>query len=157
MTHVLTILHPTNTFLDTMNKMMVKFIWQGKYWKHPYFVYGRPENGGIGVHHLPTRIKTLRFSFLQKVITRHNRQNAWYFQAYNIQKYAPALHAEAVLQLNLNPTRLTCIFCNKYHPLMTKCSCVFTNEYGGNQYASFFLFECRNSKRGRKCFKDLLL
>jgi hypothetical protein len=106
MTHLLTILHPTNTFLDTMNKMMVKFIWQGKYWKHPNFVYGRPENGGIGVHHLPTRIKTLRFSFLQKIITRHNRQNAWYFQACNIQKYAPALHAEAVLQLNLNPTKM---------------------------------------------------
>ena len=54
MTHVLTILQHTTTFLDTMHKLTVNFIWQGKHWKHPNFVYGRLEDGGIGVHHLPT-------------------------------------------------------------------------------------------------------
>jgi hypothetical protein len=76
---------------------------QGKHWKHPNFIYGRPEDGGIGVHHLPTRIKTLRFNFLQKFIAVSNRENAWYLQAHNIKMYAPGLHAEAVLKLKLNP------------------------------------------------------
>jgi exonuclease III len=105
MTHILTILQPTAQFLDLMHKMMVNFIWQGKHWKHPNFVYGRMEDGGIGVHHLPTRIQTMRFSFLQKFVTQNKKQNAWYFQAHNIRLYAQALHAEAVLKLKLNPTR----------------------------------------------------
>jgi hypothetical protein len=88
-----------------MHKLMVRFIWQGRRWKHPNFIYERPEDGGIGVRHLPTRINTLRFSFLQKFIARYDRKNAWYFQAHNIRTYAPALHAEDVLKLNLNPTR----------------------------------------------------
>jgi hypothetical protein len=63
------------------------------------------EDGGIGVHHLPTPIKTIRFNFLQTFITRSDRETAWYFQAHNIRMYAPDLHAEAVLKLNLNSTR----------------------------------------------------
>jgi hypothetical protein len=32
-------LTPTRTtFLDTMHELMVKFIWQGRRWKHPNFV-----------------------------------------------------------------------------------------------------------------------
>jgi hypothetical protein len=88
-----------------MHKLMVKFIWQGRHWKYPNFVYGRPEDGGIGVHHLPIRINTLRFIFLQKFMARNNNENAWYFQANNIRKHAPALHAEEVLKLNPNTTR----------------------------------------------------
>jgi hypothetical protein len=55
---------------------MVKFIWQGRHWKHPNFVYERLEDGGIGVHHLPTRIKTLRLFFLQNFIASSDRGNA---------------------------------------------------------------------------------
>jgi hypothetical protein len=88
-----------------MHKLMVKFIWQGRHWKYPNFVYGRPEDGGIGVHHFPTRIKTLRLTFLQMFIARNNNENAWYFQVHNIRTNALALHAEEVLKLNLNPAR----------------------------------------------------
>jgi hypothetical protein len=102
--HILTILHPTTIFLKTMHKLMVSFIWQGRHWKHHNFVYGMPEDGGIGVHHLPTRINTLRFILLHKFIARNDRENAWQFQAHNIRTYAPALHALDVLKLNLNPT-----------------------------------------------------
>jgi hypothetical protein len=43
LTHILTILPPPTAFLDTMNKLMVHFIWQGRHWKHQNFVYGRPK------------------------------------------------------------------------------------------------------------------
>jgi hypothetical protein len=61
----------------------------------------------MGVHHLPTHIKTLRFTLLQKFIrvARNNKENIWYFQAHNTRTYAPALHAEDVLKINQNPTR----------------------------------------------------
>jgi hypothetical protein len=105
MTQALTILQPTTTFLNTMHKLMVSFIWQGRHWKHPNFIYGRPDDGGIGVHHLPTRIDTLRFNFLQNFMATNEKQYAWYFQAHNIRTYAPALDGKDVLKLNLNPTR----------------------------------------------------
>jgi hypothetical protein len=105
MTHVLTILQPTATFLNTMHKLIVNFIWQGKHWKHPNFIYGRPEDGGIGVHHLPTRINTIRFNFLQNFIGTQQRENTWHLQAHNIRMYDQALDAEAVLKLNLIPAR----------------------------------------------------
>jgi hypothetical protein len=46
-----------------------------------HWKYGRLEDEGIGVHHLPTRIKTLWFSFLQDFIANSDKVNAWYFQA----------------------------------------------------------------------------
>jgi exonuclease III len=107
LTHIITILPPTTEFLDKINKMMVSFIWQGRHWKHPDFVYGRLENGGIGVHHLPTRVQTLRFKFLQKFLANTDRGNAWHLQAHNIRLYAPDLQAEDVLKLHLNPTRFS--------------------------------------------------
>jgi hypothetical protein len=94
MTHILTILQPTTQFVDIMHKMILNFTWQAKHWKHPNFVYGRMEDGGIVAHHLPTRIK---------------KQNAWYFQAHSIRLFAPALHAEAVLEMKLNPTRVSAL------------------------------------------------
>jgi hypothetical protein len=81
LTHAVTIIPPPNAFLDTMHRLMVNFIWQGRHWKHPNFVYVRLEDGGICVHHLPTRIKTLRFSFLQNFTASSDRRDAWYFQA----------------------------------------------------------------------------
>jgi hypothetical protein len=38
MTHVLTILHPPTTFLETMHRLIVNFIWQGKHWKHLNYI-----------------------------------------------------------------------------------------------------------------------
>jgi hypothetical protein len=57
---------------------MIQFIWQGHHWKHPNFVYGKLEDGGIGVHHLPSRIHTLRFNFLQKFIANNNNMPQHY-------------------------------------------------------------------------------
>jgi hypothetical protein len=88
-----------------MHKLMVRFIWHSRHWKHPDIIYGRPENGGICVHHLPTRINTLHFTFLQKFIAADDKRNSWYFQAHNIKAYAPVLDSEDMLKLNLNPTR----------------------------------------------------
>jgi exonuclease III len=105
LTHVLTILPPTIEFLNTINKLMIQFTWQGQHWKHPNFVYAKLEDGGIGVHHLPSRIQTQRFTFLQKFIANNNRGNAWHFQAYNIRTYSPALQAEDILKLRLNPAK----------------------------------------------------
>jgi hypothetical protein len=105
LTHLLTTLPPTIEFSNTMNKLMIQFTWQGQHWKHPNFIYGKLEDDRIGGHHLPIRIQTLRFTFLQKFIANNNRGNAWHFQAYNIQTYAPALQAEDILKLRLNPTK----------------------------------------------------
>jgi hypothetical protein len=55
---------------------MVKFIWQGRHWKHPNFVYARLEDVGIGMQHFPMRINTLLFSFLQNFIASSARGNA---------------------------------------------------------------------------------
>jgi hypothetical protein len=57
------------------------------------------------VHHLPTRIKTLRFSLLYNFIASSDRGNAWYFQAWHIRAYAQVSRAEDVLKLKLDPTR----------------------------------------------------
>jgi hypothetical protein len=84
---------------------MIQFTWQGHHWKQPNFVYGKLQDGGIGVHHLPSRIQTLRFTFIQKLIANNNKGNAWLFQAYNIRAYAPALQAENIIKLRLNPTK----------------------------------------------------
>jgi hypothetical protein len=66
LTHVLTILNPTIEFLNNINKFMIQFIWQGQHLKHPNFIFAKLEAGGIGVHHLPSRIQTLRFTFFQR-------------------------------------------------------------------------------------------
>jgi hypothetical protein len=79
---------------------MANFIWQGRYWKHPNFVYGRLEDGGISVHHHPARIKTLRSSFLQDFIASSERGKPW-----NIRACAQVLHAEDMLKVKLNQTR----------------------------------------------------
>jgi hypothetical protein len=84
---------------------MVNFIWQGRHWKHPNFMYGGLEDGGTSVHHFPTHIKILRLSFLQNFIASSDRGNAWYFQAWNIKAYAQVPHAEDVLKIKLDPTR----------------------------------------------------
>jgi hypothetical protein len=104
LTHVLTILHPDIDFLNTINKLMTKFTWQGRHWMHPNFVYGHLRDGGIGVHHLPSRTQNLRFTFLQKFIA-NNRGNAWLFQSHNIWTYDPTLQAEDILKLKLNPSK----------------------------------------------------
>jgi hypothetical protein len=84
---------------------MIQFTWQGHHWKHPNVVYGKLEDGGIGVHHVPSRIQTLRFIFIQKLIANNNKGNAWMFQVYNIRAYATALQTEDILKLRLNPTK----------------------------------------------------
>jgi hypothetical protein len=104
LTHVLTILPPPTAFLDTVHRLLVSFIWQGQQWKHPNFVYGSLAAGGISVHRLPSRIKTLRFPFLQNFIASSDAGNAWYFQAWNISTHAEVLHVEDVLKLKLDPS-----------------------------------------------------
>jgi exonuclease III len=103
--HTLKILTPTPSSLQAMGKMMINFIWSGQHLKHPNFVYGKLDSGGIGIHHLPSRIHTLRFDFLQNFINSTEKKHEWHFQAHNIQAYAPTLNAEDVLKLNLSPGR----------------------------------------------------
>jgi hypothetical protein len=71
LTHVIAVLTPPATFLDKMNRLIANFVWQGHHWKHPNFVYGRMEDGGIGVQHIRTRITILRLFFLQNFLV-HN-------------------------------------------------------------------------------------
>jgi hypothetical protein len=54
--HVVTILSSPIAILDTVQRLMASFIWQERHLKLPNFVYGRQENGGIGVRHSLTRI-----------------------------------------------------------------------------------------------------
>ena len=103
--HTLTILPPPPAFLDKMQKLMVKFIWHGKHWKHQSYVYATVQDGGIGVHHLLTRSKTLSFNFLQKFIASSDRDNARHLQEWNICKYECGLRAEDVLKLTLDPKK----------------------------------------------------
>jgi exonuclease III len=103
--HTIKILTPTPLFLRTMEKLMINFIWQGQHLKHPNFVYSKLRSGGIGVQHLPSRIQTFRFDFLQNFITRQKKEHDWHFQAYNIQAYEPHLKAVDVLKLNLTSSR----------------------------------------------------
>jgi exonuclease III len=122
LTHVITILPPTDAFLKQIHKLFVHFIWQGRHWKHPNFVYGRQEDGGIGVFHLPTRVQTLRFHFLQKFVENTDRGNAWCLQAHNISMYDPALRAEDVLKLHLNLAR-----CSAMQPFYANALAAWNN------------------------------
>jgi hypothetical protein len=105
LTHILTILRQPTTFFDKFHRLMVSFIWEGLHWRLPNFVHDRLENGGVDTNHFPTRIKTLRFSFLQNFIASSDTGIAWYFQAWRIRAYAQVLHAEDVLRLKLYSTR----------------------------------------------------
>jgi hypothetical protein len=88
-----------------MQKLMVNFIWQGKHWKHLNYIYATVQGGGIGVHHLLTRSKTLCFNFLQKFLINNNLDNTRYLQEWNIRKYECGLRAEDVLKLTLDPAK----------------------------------------------------
>jgi hypothetical protein len=55
---------------------MIQFIWQGQHLKHPNFIFAKQEAGGIGVHHLPSRIQTLQLTFLQRFNANNDRGNA---------------------------------------------------------------------------------
>jgi hypothetical protein len=106
LTHVITVLTPPTTFLDKTHRLIINFVRQGHHWKHPNFVYGQMANGGIGVQHIPTRMKILRFFFLKNFLV-HNRPGcAWHFQAWNIAAHGQVPHAVDVLKFRLEPLRI---------------------------------------------------
>jgi hypothetical protein len=106
LTHAITVLTPPATFLDKMHRLIVSFVWQGHHWKHPNFVYGRMAGGGIGVQHITTRIKILRFFFLQNFLV-HNRPGCTrHFHAWNTATYGQVLHAVDILKLRLDHLRI---------------------------------------------------
>jgi exonuclease III len=60
--HVLNVMQPPKEFIHEINQIMVNFVWQGKHWLHPNYVYAPPEKGGIGLNHLEAKILSLRLT-----------------------------------------------------------------------------------------------
>jgi hypothetical protein len=81
--------------------MFVNFIWNGRHWKYPHYVYAGMVDGGTGVEHLATWL-----SFLLQFMAEENRGQAWHYLAWNLLKYGPFQRPEDVLLVNLNEARI---------------------------------------------------
>jgi hypothetical protein len=104
--HVIKVLPPPEDFSSAIHHMFANFIWNGRHWKYPHYVYAGVVDGGTGVKHLATRIVILRLPFLLQFRAEENRGHAWRFQAWNLLKYGPFQRPEDVLLVNLNEARI---------------------------------------------------
>jgi len=92
--HVLTILHPPQEFVDTIHKLLINFIWQGKHWLHPNYVFAPPEMGGIGLSHLQARINTIRLILASNLLEKQNSQDpSSAFHQYKMSYYGNIEHS----------------------------------------------------------------
>lgn len=86
--HTLNVLHPPKEFLQEVQKAMVNFIWQGKHWLHPNFLYAPIEDGGLGLTHLEAKVKSLRLKLIQDLQNNHESQEPGFlFHHYNMALY----------------------------------------------------------------------
>jgi hypothetical protein len=51
--HVIKVLPPPEDFSSAIQHMFVNFIWNGRHWTHPHYVYAGMVDGGIGVNTSP--------------------------------------------------------------------------------------------------------
>lgn len=62
--HTLTVLQPPISFIQEVNKTAVDFVWQGKHWLHPNFIYAPIEMGGLGLTNIEAKIASLRLTLV---------------------------------------------------------------------------------------------
>lgn len=73
--HVLNILQPPQKFILEIQKIMVNFLWQGKHWVHPNFVFAPQEKGGLGLTHLGAKINSLRLKLSSNLQNNYENQD----------------------------------------------------------------------------------
>lgn len=83
--HTLNVLQPPPTFIQEINKTMVNFVWQGKHWLHPNFLFANSEHGGMGLINLEAKINSLRLKLASDLQHSQDSQEPVHlFHHYNL-------------------------------------------------------------------------
>jgi exonuclease III len=99
--HALLSINPTKDFLTIIDKLVIHYIWNGRHWLHPNYIYSPVSKGGLGVTHIPSRVNTFRMKFIQSYLEAENTSAAsTLFQAYNFKKYDNLPSPQSIFIIN---------------------------------------------------------
>lgn len=86
--HTLNVLQPPKEFLEEAQKAMINFVWQGKHWLHPNYLFSAVEIGGIGLTHLEAKVKSLRLKLVQHIQSNYvSEEPVFLYHHYNMSLY----------------------------------------------------------------------
>ncbi len=102
--HTLNVLHPPKKFFQDIQKEMINFMWQGKHWLHPNYVFSAIDKGGLELTNLQAKTNSLRLHLAYKIQKNFaSTEPTYLFHNYNLSLYG-----------NVTPEHF---FCKKKNPI----------------------------------------